>query len=112
VETVDGSLEIERIELASGKGLFNIEFNPPLPDLIAMGEGKKSSRFNISIDEHIHLVTGIVDVEKEESNITLLTLNPEQPSWATKRAVQITIVKEDSRLSIKSIIKNWRGLYK
>lgn len=104
----DGYLEIEEIKMISystKKGQFVIKFNPPLPDITAMsGEQGIVSKFAISIDDHQALITGEMSVHNESGKI-FLTLNPEQPDWATKRAIRISINRKDKEYHLKSTIK-------
>jgi len=99
---------IEDIKLMSDSGRkeeFTIKFDPFLPDMTLKSDLQELvSNFDISMNEHRSLVTGKIELKKKEDGI-ILNLNPEQPEWAIKRSIQVTITKEKDKYHIKSTIR-------
>lgn len=113
-ETISARIANDHLEIAeikvtspSGReGAFIIKFDPCLPDMVGVTEGQKLvSRFSISVDDRKALVTGKIELKKETDRI-VLNLDPEQPDWAVKRAMLITVSGEDNRYWVKTVVKD------
>lgn len=93
----------------TGDGGSSIIFNPALPDLLSLEEGKVQSVhfgivFGSSGKEDVY---GKMSVEKNEKQL-ILRLDPEYPSWAQTRRLKYTIDINEESISAQCVMNTER----
>lgn len=100
-EILNGAFQIKKISVQpnlKNRGL-HIEFSPSLPLLPLKFKQSPDIQFQISIDNHDSLVTGVIKTTNSE-----VIMIPKDPEWATKRIVHNTIKRKEDKILIKTII--------
>ncbi len=98
----NGIAEVECIRsssdaISSSGHAVELRFNPPFPNLAAMGKAESTSvKFEIQFEgSSAASITGSVRVERSGDSVTV-TLLPEEPSWAkAARAIRYDILLAD-----------------
>lgn len=101
-EIVNGAFQIKKISVQpnlKSRGL-HIEFSPSLPLLPIKFKQPPDIQFQISIDNHDSLVTGVIKATDSE-----LIMIPKDPEWAKKRIVHNTIKRKENTILIKTTIE-------
>ncbi|HBQ26992.1 MAG TPA: hypothetical protein DD791_11410 [Syntrophomonas sp.] len=98
--------EITMMDTRTQDKKISIKFAPALPDLMLMDDQEQfSSKFSISINDHRHLLDGVVTIIRRYPKI-IINLIPKNPKWAARRVIKTEISHQGQICDLKSIMLN------
>jgi hypothetical protein len=101
---LDGPIELVGAEVRHGDvSVFDVEFNPPLPDLRWLPEGEHRSAMVAGSNGQAGYMIGRVEVRAEEGR-ALVDVLPAHPFWACERPLRGRIQYRDDAVRLRAEI--------